>query len=65
MVTIVPPPMNAYPNSAELVHGAEGAHGRKILDDDVSGKSGQVGENAVTANLAVVANMDPRHQQIV
>ena len=43
--------------SAELVDGAEGTHYGVVLYDDVAGEGGGVGEDAVVADVGVVADV--------
>ena len=49
-------------DDAMLMHRAEGPHGGVVLDDHVAGQRGAVGQDAVAAHLAVVADMHPGHQ---
>src|SRR6187402_2234157 len=52
-------------NAAVLMHSGVGSNRCMILDDDMTGKSGSIRHDDMTANGTVVGNMGPDHQQIV
>src|SRR6185437_2871275 len=47
------------------MHGTEGAQRHVVFDGDVTGKRGGISQDAVAADLAVVANMGASHDQAV
>ncbi len=51
-------------HGAELMDRAECADGGIVLDDDMTGQRGAVGQDAMAAHLAVVADVRVGHQQI-
>ena len=52
-------------HDAVLVDGAECAQRDVVLNDDVAGESRGVGQDAMAAYLAVVADMRAGHEQVV
>src|SRR4029077_20223541 len=50
---------------AELVHGGEGADVGVVMDLDVAGQGGVVGEDDPAPHLAVVADVGVGHEQAV
>src|SRR5262249_5325432 len=52
------------PYSTKLVHTGSGADVREILDRDVPAQRGHVSENRVVADLAVVRDVDVRHEHV-
>ena len=62
---MVPPPINEYaPSSAVLVDGTKCAQRHVVLNGDVAGERGVVGQDAIAAHLAVVPDVHVGHQQI-
>ena len=53
------------PDAAELVDAREAAEGREVLDLDVAGERGGVGEDRVAPDEAVVGHVRLGHEQVV